>query len=75
MSDQEERRDDHPIQTDSPESIQDEREVIEAALEELEHFMWRADTDPLRSTLDPNLRRAEDHLKYYLRVAEDDADE
>lgn len=66
---------DHPIQTTTPEKIRDDEELAEAALEELRHFIWRADTSPEKSTLDPNLRRAEDHLESLRRSLRDREDD
>lgn len=63
MSDTKNSESKHPLQTTIPEKIHDDEELAEAALEELRHYIWRADTSPEKSTLDPNLRRAEDHLE------------
>lgn len=57
MSEPDPRKTDPPYRYDSPE------ELAAAALEELNHYIWRADIPPGKSTLDPNLRRAEEHLK------------
>lgn len=56
-------RDDHPIQTDPPWRQEGDLELIEAALEELDHYMWRADITPGKGNLDPNLNRCRDHLE------------
>lgn len=56
--------DKHPIQTEKPYRYDSDEEIIEAALEELTHFMWRADTSPERSSLDPNLQQCREHLEY-----------
>lgn len=69
----EDRRSDHPIQTDPPYRFDDEEDVIAAALKELEHFIWRADTPPDKSTLDPNLNRCREHLNALLRDAQEDS--
>lgn len=53
----------HPHQSEAPHRLDTDDEHVEAALEELEHYMNRADTSPLMSNLDPNLRRALDHLE------------
>lgn len=58
---------DHPIQTDAPYNLDGDTERVEAALEELEHYIWRADTPPGKSTLDPNLNRCKNHLEVLKR--------
>lgn len=53
----------HPVQTEAPYRLDGDSELVEAALEELEHYVWRADTPPGKSTLDPNLERCKEHLE------------
>lgn len=52
-----------PRQTEAPSKIHDDDKQVESALEEIQHFRNRADTPPSLSTLDFNLKRAEQHLR------------
>lgn len=49
-----------------PSKFDSDKKEAEAALEELNHFMRRQDVPPDISTLDPNLRRAKDHLEHII---------
>lgn len=69
------KRSDHPIQTDPPYRFDSDAELVEAALSELEHYIWRADIPPGKSTLDPNLNRCKEHLEALERSVDAESNE
>jgi hypothetical protein len=55
--------------------MENDSELVEAAIEELEHYIWRADIAPDKSTLDPNLNRCKEHLEALERSLESGSDQ